>query len=142
MEGRAMNEKRQLCECGCGQFANLRRKHRGKPMRFLSGHNSRREHNPNWRGGRGTSWHGYILINTGHGYIFEHVLIFEEHYRCCLLTWGIVHHIDGNRQNNLIGNLQGMTRAQHLKHHNPYQYTYYVRRKSTSESQTKIKATS
>ena len=46
-----------------------------------------------------------------------HRSIFEARYRCCLLGWGHVHHINGNKRDNRIENLEGMTRSQHSKLH-------------------------
>jgi hypothetical protein len=51
------------------------------------------------------------------GRVFEHILVYEQFHRCCVLMWGIIHHISGDRQDNRIENLEGMTRAQHNIHH-------------------------
>lgn len=51
------------------------------------------------------------------GGIFEHVFNFENHYMCCMLPWGRVHHIDGNKLNNNIDNLEGMTWFKHMRIH-------------------------
>lgn len=48
---------------------------------------------------------------------FQHDLIFEEDYKCCLLKWGIVHHKNEVKDDNRIENLQGMTNSQHISHH-------------------------
>ncbi len=34
-----------------------------------------------------------VEINK-HGYIREHVKIFEDYYKCCMLDYGVVHHIN------------------------------------------------
>ena len=36
---------------------------------------------------------------------------------CCMLPWGVVHHKDGNRQNNNMTNLQGMSRSVYTRLH-------------------------
>ena len=121
----------KLCECGCGRrliTSTTWNRRKNQPIRFIHGHNARGLLAHNWKGGKSIRREGYIMIRKNDGYIFEHVLIFEEHYRCCLLSSGIVHHIDGDRKNNNIKNLQGMTRRQHLIHHNPY--SYYRSRKN------------
>jgi hypothetical protein len=43
----------------------------------------------------------------------QHRLIYEEYHKCCLLSWCHIHHINGNKQDNRIENLQGMTHGQH-----------------------------
>ena len=47
----------------------------------------------------------------------EHRLIIEEYLGRKLTSNEVVHHIDGNRINNDLGNLQVMTRAEHMNHH-------------------------
>lgn len=50
------------------------------------------------------------------GCILEHIYIFQEHYQCCMLDWGDIHHIDDKPEDenaNRIDNLQGMMHYQH-----------------------------
>ena len=75
----------------------------------------------NWRGGRYVK-NGYIYIHTpnhpqcdSNGYAPEHRIVYERYHGCCLLKWIQIHHIDGNRQNNHINNLQPMKREEHTK---------------------------
>lgn len=51
------------------------------------------------------------------GKVMEHVYNFQEHYKCCMLPWGSIHHIDRNKNNNDISNLQGMIDKKHWKLH-------------------------
>ena len=58
------------------------------------------------------------------GYLGQHVYNFtvrDGQLFCCMLKWGHVHHKDGNKKNNDLCNLEGMTASQHTKHHNPVQ---------------------
>lgn len=57
--------------------------------------------------------HHYPIKN----YIQEHVYFYESYHKCCLLKWGVVHHIDENKENNMIWNLQGMMERDHLRLH-------------------------
>lgn len=57
---------------------------------------------------------GYVQIKK-HSY--EHRVIFEKYYKCCLLPWGDVHHRNGIRSDNRIENLEGMTESKHVSLH-------------------------
>lgn len=60
-----------------------------------------------WLGGRFVTSDGYINIHTGSPkkYRKEHLIVVEEFIGRSLLPHEIVHHIDGNKQNNKISNL-------------------------------------
>lgn len=66
---------------------------------------------------------GYICIKSDHhphvvnGYVGEHRLVMEKHLDRFLEKNEVVHHIDRNKQNNNISNLQVMTNSEHLKLH-------------------------
>lgn len=118
------------CRCGCGGILTLRDKfyeirefvfgHHTKPMRFQKG-----DKNPMWKGGRVLDRGYWIILNPldehvgrfDYRYIREHIYIFQKHYQCCLLPWGEIHHKDGNKKNNKISNLIGLTASQHTTLH-------------------------
>lgn len=66
-----------------------------------------------WKGGRLVDKDGYILVQAKNHpfrrkhtpYILEHRLVMEESLGRMLLPTEVVHHIDGNKQNNSIENL-------------------------------------
>jgi hypothetical protein len=123
------------CECGCGVNAAPGRK-------FISGHNTRgetAEFARAYQGGQYKRIDGYVFIlvpehpMAARGYVQEHRLAVERHLRATqpespyLILLGnqlylrpefIVHHMDEVKDNNAIGNLQPMTRAEHQRWHN------------------------
>lgn len=54
---------------------------------------------------------------TKNNYVLAHRVIMENHLGRLLDTNEIVHHIDGNKKNNLIENLQLMTSSEHSSLH-------------------------
>ena len=68
--------------------------------------------NPNWKGGRTVTEHGYVLIKVGvghhladvRGYAYEHRLKAEVKLGRRLSPSEIVHHINGDKQDNKLSN--------------------------------------
>src|SRR5215469_8552356 len=90
------------CACGCGQELT-ERDNQGRPRRFLPYHcqaSKKGSLNSNWKGGRFVVGRtGYVkILKHGHpranamGQVFEHIIAYEEHYKCCVLRWGHIHH--------------------------------------------------
>ena len=61
---------------------------------------------------------GYLEVKTASGFRRKHMHIMEEHIGRRLRHDEAVHHIDGNKLNNDISNLQLMKHAEHTALHN------------------------
>ena len=122
-----------MIECGCPErdIKTLRYK-RGRIKLYNKGHWTIGKH---WtlstRGEKHHLWKGGIKDHTGylmqlahghhrenkHGYVLQHILVFEEYFKCCILKWGIVHHINEIKNDNRQENLMGMMAGKHVSHH-------------------------
>jgi hypothetical protein len=65
--------------------------------------------------------------------VYEHQLVWAQAAGCTYVPKGsVVHHIDGNKLNNSVDNLQCMTRSEHMSHHAKERAT--TRRKAVGNS--------
>jgi hypothetical protein len=124
-----------LCLCGCGQATRIapvtdRSKGwiKGQPLKYMMGHRLKAgasmEKSPRWKGGRYLSTHGYVLLSTPDGRQYEHILVAEKAIGRALLYISpghpdneVVHHINGDKQNNGPNNLLVCTHRYHLELH-------------------------
>jgi hypothetical protein len=67
----------------------------------------------------GSGWlrYGYRLFYKDGKRVFEHRLVMEAHLGRKLQDGEIIHHINGDRLDNRVENLQIMTRSEHIKLH-------------------------
>lgn len=66
----------------------------------------------NWNGGMSIDGNGYRNINTNGKYILEHKLVWEKENGKLSEGW-IIHHMNGDKQDNRIENLTAMPRKNH-----------------------------
>lgn len=109
----------KLCSCGCNILLLIIDK-KGRIRRYISGHNWRNKQRNrgtkacHWKGGfRETNNGKYLEIynpdhpfSNSHRYQRYHRYVYEQFYKCMLLSYTIIHHIDGNTRNNDIVNLE------------------------------------
>lgn len=112
----AVTKKTNKCGCGCEQLTQYT---------FIAGHHTRlftseeqtrrgRMNTGDTQRDRGSSnW--YRKIGGRH----EHRIVMEQSIGRFLSSSEVVHHINGDKKDNRIENLQVMSRSEHLKEHLP-----------------------
>jgi hypothetical protein len=116
-------ERDGLCQCGCGEtverakFTSVAKgQYKDFPVRFIRGHSQRlpgRATAPRKKVGRSQDSAGYWRIRRPEhpnadvtGYILEHRLVVSEAIGRALSPTETVHHINGDRADNRLENLQ------------------------------------
>lgn len=101
----------RYCKCGCGQLLS-NKKYKGRLRLFIHGHNGI---------GSGIGWrinHGYRQCTRAKNHWkYEQVIVMEQHIGRKLLKNEVVHHINGDKLDNRLENLQLLTRCEHINLH-------------------------
>jgi len=107
------------CQCGCGQKTKpasctlySRGWIRGKPLKYVHGHNCKGSDHYRWQDGTHITTHGYTKVllpehpnSDSHGHVLVSVLKAEKALGKYLPRSAKMHHLDGNTLNDENSNL-------------------------------------
>ena len=124
------------CQPCAARKSGKARKGKACPHTAARNRKQKGDKHPSWKGGRYVDPHGYVMINVKSGrpkngsgwdnYKKEHVVIMEENIDRLLKKGEVVHHIDGDKLNNLLENLWLTNHKGHRNAHQSLQMIGYM----------------
>ncbi len=119
---------KEFCSRACVNRYVLKGKPSNSPSTWRKGNVSGSNH-PQWKGGKSRLGE-YMSIRVGHKkYQLEHRYVMEKHINRKLSRNEHVHHINGNKLDNRIENLEIIDASSHSKHHRSKDKHLYKRDK-------------
>ena len=116
-------EKIHKCRSCNNKMEGKKRRGEPSPKRGKSYRHLQRENSVRWNGGRYINGAGYVMVLVKSGsvnrtsgwenYRPEHIIVMEKSIGRKLRKNECVHHIDGNRENNILSNLALLTSHEH-----------------------------
>jgi hypothetical protein len=117
-------DQNYLIECKCGRCDKIifKRDNHRRIREYAHNHHHFGENHPKWNNGITYSRnYRYILMPDypraeKDGYVAEHIYVYQEYNKVCILPWAEIHHIDPVREgycNNMPWNLIGVMKAAH-----------------------------
>jgi len=76
-----------------------------------------------WKTGRNIMVNGYTRIRINKKYVYEHRYVMEQFLKRPLKRNEVVHHIDGDKTNNALKNLELLTKSEHDRKETVYRWS-------------------